>query len=281
MHLRDVRKRIRLAGMKRHERMNALLELLGDRGRVDVEEAATALEVSAATMRRDMDALAEQQLLTRTRGGAVLSSVAYDLPIRYKHAHRSAEKEAVAQAAAKLVERGDVVGLSGGTTTTAIARVLATRPEFAEAGPQPHLTIVTNSLNIANELAVRPQIKIVLTGGVAHSRSFELVGPFSELVLQQISIDIAFIGANGMESMMGATVHDEAEARVNRLMAERARRAVVVADSSKIGERCFARVGDADVFDTFITDSGAKEETRREFADRGLRVVAARPSGGE
>ncbi|MFJ9412674.1 MULTISPECIES: DeoR/GlpR family DNA-binding transcription regulator [unclassified Streptomyces] len=264
--------------MKRHERMNALLELLGDRGRVDVEEAATELEVSAATMRRDMDALAEQQLLTRTRGGAVLSSVAYDLPIRYKHAHRSAEKEAVAQAAAKLVERGDVVGLSGGTTTTAIARVLATRPDFAEAGPQPHLTIVTNSLNIANELAVRPQIKIVLTGGVAHSRSFELVGPFSELVLQQISIDIAFIGANGVDPMMGAMVHDEAEARVNRLMAERARRAVVVADSSKIGERCFARVGDADVFDTFITDNGAKEATRREFTDRGLRVVTARPS---
>ncbi|MFI8997655.1 DeoR/GlpR family DNA-binding transcription regulator [Streptomyces sp. NPDC053542] len=263
--------------MKRHERMNALLELLGERGRVDVDEAATALEVSAATMRRDMDALAEQQLLTRTRGGAVLSSVAYDLPIRYKHAHRAADKEAVAQAAAKLVERGDVVGLSGGTTTTEIARVLATRPEFAEAGPQPHLTIVTNSLNIANELAVRPQIKIVLTGGVAQSRSFELVGPFSELVLQQISLDIAFIGANGMDPRMGATVHDESEARVNRLMAERSRRAVVVADSSKIGTRCFARVGDADVFDTFITDNRAEESARREFTDRGLRVITASP----
>ncbi|GAA3159066.1 DeoR/GlpR family DNA-binding transcription regulator [Streptomyces ramulosus] len=255
--------------------MNALLELLGERGRVDVEEAATALEVSAATMRRDMDALAEQQLLTRTRGGAVLSSVAYDLPIRYKHAHRSEEKEAVAQAAARLVERGDVVGLSGGTTTTAIARALAVRPDFSEAGPQPHLTIVTNSLNIANELAVRPQIKIVLTGGVAHSRSFELVGPFSELVLQQISVDIAFIGANGMDPVMGATVHDEAEARINHLMAERARRAVVVADSSKIGARCFARIGGADVFDTFITDGSAPEQALREFTDRGLKVVTA------
>ncbi|WP_051831855.1 DeoR/GlpR family DNA-binding transcription regulator [Streptomyces violens] len=261
--------------MKRHERMNALLELLGERGRVDVDEAATALEVSAATMRRDMDTLAEQQLLTRTRGGAVLSSVAYDLPIRYKHTHRAADKEAVAQAAAKLVERGDVVGLSGGTTTTEIARVLATRPEFAEAGPQPHLTIVTNSLNIANELAVRPQIKIVLTGGVAQSRSFELVGPFSELVLQQISVDIAFIGANGMDPQMGATVHDESEARVNRLMAERSRRAVIVADSSKIGTRCFARVGDADVFDTFITDNRVEESARKEFTDRGLRVITA------
>ncbi|GAB2817334.1 DeoR/GlpR family DNA-binding transcription regulator [Streptomyces daliensis] len=263
--------------MKRHERMNALLELLGERGRVDVEEAATALEVSAATMRRDMDTLADQQLLTRTRGGAVLSSVAYDLPIRYKRGHHASGKQAVAQAAAKLVERGNVVGLSGGTTTTEIARTLATRPEFSEPGPQPHLTVVTNSLNIANELAVRPQIKIVLTGGVAHSRSFELIGPFSELVLQQISLDIAFIGANGVDPVMGATVHDEAEARVNRLMAERASRAVVVADSLKVGERCFARIGGADVFDTFITDAGVKEGVRREFTEHGLRVVTARP----
>ncbi|MGW7516512.1 DeoR/GlpR family DNA-binding transcription regulator [Streptomyces sp. NPDC054796] len=257
--------------------MNALLELLGERGRVDVEEAATALEVSAATMRRDMDTLADQQLLTRTRGGAVLSSVAYDLPIRYKRGHHASGKQAVAQAAAKLVERGNVVGLSGGTTTTEIARTLATRPEFSEPGPQPHLTVVTNSLNIANELAVRPQIKIVLTGGVAHSRSFELIGPFSELVLQQISLDIAFIGANGVDPVMGATVHDEAEARVNRLMAERASRAVVVADSLKVGERCFARIGGADVFDTFITDAGVKEGVRREFTEHGLRVVTARP----
>ncbi|WP_314174223.1 DeoR/GlpR family DNA-binding transcription regulator [Streptomyces winkii] len=263
--------------MKRHERMNALLELLGERGRLDVEEAATALEVSAATMRRDMDALAEQQLLKRTRGGAVLGSVAYDLPIRYKHGHHGVQKHAVAETAAGMVARGDVVGLSGGTTTTEIARVLATRPEFAEPGPRAHLTIVTNSLNIANELAVRPQIKIVLTGGVAHSRSFELTGPYSEMVLRQLTLDIAFIGVNGIDAEWGGTVHDEAEATTNRLMAERAARAVVVADSSKLGLRCFARVGGADVFGTLVTDTGMDDDARQEFADQGLRVVVAAP----
>lgn len=261
--------------MKRHERMNALLELLGERGRLDVEEAATALEVSAATMRRDMDTLAEQQLLTRTRGGAVLGSVAYDLPIRYKRGHHALQKQAVAQAAADMAGRGDVVGLSGGTTTTEIARALATRPEFAEPGPGAHLTIVTNSLNIANELAVRPQIKIVLTGGVAHARSFELTGPFSELVLRQLTMDLAFIGVDGIDPRWGATVHDEAEATTNRLMARRAARPVVVADSSKLGLRCFARVGGADVFSTFITDEGMDEAARKEFSDLGLRVVTA------
>ncbi|MGH3311232.1 MAG: DeoR/GlpR family DNA-binding transcription regulator [Streptomyces sp.] len=266
--------------MKRHERLNALLELLGERGRLDVEGAATALEVSAATMRRDMDTLAEQQLLTRTRGGAVIGSVTYDLPIRYKHGPHATAKRALAEAAAGLVGRGDVVGLSGGTTTTEIARALATRPEFAEPGPSAaQLTIVTNSLNIAHELAVRPQFKTVLTGGVAHSRSFELTGPFSELVLRRLTLDIAFIGVNGIDAESGGMVHDEAEAMTNRLMAQRAARAVVVADSSKVGVRCFARIGDADVFDTFLTDGRLSEAARREFAERGLPVVIPGTAG--
>jgi DeoR family transcriptional regulator of aga operon len=261
--------------VKRHERLNALLELLGERGRLDVEEAATSLEVSAATMRRDMDSLAEQQLLTRTRGGAVLSSVTYDLPMRYKRGHHADAKRIIAEAAAGMVGRGDIVGLSGGTTTTEIARALATKPEFAEPGDGPHLTIVTNSLNIANELAVRPQIKIVLTGGVAHSRSFELTGPLGELVLRQLTLNIAFIGVNGIDPVWGATVHDESEASVNRLMAHRATQAVVVADSSKLGTRCFARVGGADVFATLITDGAMDMEFRNDFGREGMRVIAA------
>ncbi|MFI8853083.1 DeoR/GlpR family DNA-binding transcription regulator [Streptomyces sp. NPDC053499] len=263
--------------MKRHERMNALLELLGERGSVEVEEAATALEVSAATMRRDMDALAEQQLLTRTRGGAVLSAVTYDLPIRYKRGHHAGAKQSLARAAAAMVERGNVVGLSGGTTTTEIARALTTRPDLAEPGPQPQLTIVTNALNIAYELAVRPQVKTVLTGGVAHSRTFELTGPYSELVLGEITVDIAFIGANGMDPEEGATVHDESEGRINGLMAQRAERAVVVTDSSKVGVRCFARIGGPELFDTFLTDSGIPDAARRRFEERGLTTVLAEP----
>ncbi|GAA1914606.1 DeoR/GlpR family DNA-binding transcription regulator [Streptantibioticus ferralitis] len=259
----------------RHERLTALLELLGERGQMGVEEAAGELGVSAATVRRDMDTLAEQQLLTRTRGGAVLSSVAYDLPIRYKGSQRAPEKRQIAQAASALVPRGSVVGLSGGTTTTEIARTLASRPDLAEPGPNPHLTVVTNALNIANELAVRPQIKIVLTGGVAQPRSFELVGPYSDLVLREVTMDIAFIGVNGLDPKVGATVHDEREARVNRLMAERATRPVVVSDSSKLGLRAFAAIGTCDLFDTLITDEGADEEIRREFAERGLRIITA------
>lgn len=265
--------------MMRHERLNALLDLLAERGQVQVDDAAAALLVSPATVRRDMDALAEQRLLTRTRGGAVLSSVAYDLPVRYRAAHRPAQKRRIAEAAGRLVGRGSVVGLSGGTTTTEIARALAVRPDLQEPGPRPNLTVVTNALNIAYELSVRPTVKIVLTGGVAHSRTFELVGPYSDLVLGQITMDVSFIGVNGVDPLMGATVHDEAEARVNRLMAERAGRAVLVADSTKIGNRAFATIGGPEVFDTFLTDGEAPERALRDFAEAGWHVVTATPEG--
>jgi DeoR family transcriptional regulator of aga operon len=108
--------------MDRYARWNALLELLTDSGRVSVEEAAGRLAVSQATIRRDFDQLAQQQMITRTRGGAVANGVSYDLPLRYKMAKHSAEKQRIGTAAAALVEPGMVVGLNGGTTMTEVAR---------------------------------------------------------------------------------------------------------------------------------------------------------------
>ncbi|HYQ70011.1 DeoR/GlpR family DNA-binding transcription regulator, partial [Actinophytocola sp.] len=116
--------------MDRYERLSTLLDLLGQRGKVDVDDVAGELSVSAATIRRDLDHLAEQQLLTRTRGGAVANNVAYDLPLRYKTARQASEKERIGRAAAAAVTRGSVVGLNGGTTTTEVARALALLPDL-------------------------------------------------------------------------------------------------------------------------------------------------------
>ncbi|HTJ40423.1 MAG TPA: DeoR family transcriptional regulator, partial [Dactylosporangium sp.] len=102
--------------MTSHERWNALLDIIARDGRLEVESAATELAVSAATIRRDLDHLAQQQMITRTRGGAVAHNVSYDLPLRYKTARHATEKELIAKAAAALVAPGAVVGLNGGTT---------------------------------------------------------------------------------------------------------------------------------------------------------------------
>ncbi|MFE3559324.1 DeoR/GlpR family DNA-binding transcription regulator [Streptomyces sp. NPDC059193] len=257
--------------MTRKERWQALLDLLVERGEVEVEPAAEALGVSAATIRRDLDQLAEQQLLVRTRGGAVLHGVSYELPLRYRTSRRAAEKRRISEAVAALITPGEVIGLTGGTTTTEIARALAGRPDLAQGSPA--LTVVTNALNIAGELVIRPQFKIVLTGGVARPQSYELTGPLAEQVLGQLAVDTAVLGVDGFDPADGAATRHEDEASVNRLLCERARQVVIAADSSKLGVRAFARICATSSVDVLVTDTGLTAAVAREFEAAGVEVL--------
>lgn len=261
--------------MDRHERLGALLDMIGQRDKIDVEQTAEELAVSPATIRRDLDHLAGRQLLTRTRGGAVASNVAYDLPLRHKAARHAPEKQRISAAAARLVERGMVVGLNGGTTITEVGRAVATRPDFNDRGDSPALTVVTNALNIANELAVRPNIKIVVTGGVARQHSFELTGPLATLLLDEITLDLVFLGVDAFDSERGAYAHHEGEASINKLMAGRARQVVVVADSSKLGGQAFAQICPTSQVDMLITDVDADPAMVTAFETEGVKVLTA------
>ena len=265
--------------MSKHERWSALLELLGTEGRLDVEEVAVALEVSSATIRRDLDELASQQMLVRTRGGAIAHGVSYELPLRYKSARHASEKQRIATAAAELVSEGEVVGLNGGTTTTEVARTLALRTSGsvdtgAGSGGGPSLTVVTNALNIAGELAVRPQIKIVVTGGVARPQTFELVGPLTMGVLNEVALDAVILGVDGVDPQLGVMAHHEDEASISRLFAERAHRVIVVTDSSKMDRRAFARICDLDRVDVLVTDKGITADAKARMTDAGVKVTA-------
>ncbi len=261
--------------MNRTERLNAILNLLAEDGQVEVDDIVATLAVSPATARRDLDSLASQRLLTRTRGGAVKGSVAYDLPGRYNRDDHAQQKQLIAQTASSLIPRGAVVGLSGGTTNTAIAQVLATRADLNVPSNRPALTVVTNAINIAVQLAVRPNIKIMVTGGIVNPRSYELVGPFADATLQNVALDLAFIGVNGADPVLGPTVNDEGEAMVNALMARRASEAYMVADSSKIGQRSFATMSGV-VFRHLITDAGITAADRESFESHGIKVTIAR-----
>lgn len=263
--------------MAKPERWNALLELLAEQGRLEVDEAAHTLAVSSATIRRDLDELAEQQMLLRTRGGAVAHGVSYELPLRYKSTRHASEKQRIAAAAAELVSDGEVVGINGGTTTTEVARSLALRSGGGqlEVGPShtPALTVVTNALNIAGELAVRPQVKIVVTGGVARTQTYELVGPLTMGVLNEVALDVAILGVDGVDPLLGLMAHHEDEASVSRLFVERARRVIVVTDSSKMGKRAFARICGLGRVDTVITDTGIDRSETTRLTDAGVRVT--------
>ncbi|KAF4408848.1 MULTISPECIES: DeoR/GlpR family DNA-binding transcription regulator [Streptomyces] len=257
--------------MAKQQRWSSLMELLAREGRLEVEEAAGRLAVSPATIRRDLDELAAQRMLVRTRGGAVAHGVSYELPLRYKTARNASEKQRIARAVSELVAPGDVVGLNGGTTTTEVARALALREDTGAAGPA--LTVVTNALNIATELAVRPQIKIVLTGGVARPQTYELVGPLTGGVLREVVLDVAVLGVDGIDPERGILAHHEDEAHISRLLAERAHRVVVAADSSKAGRRAFARICALERVHCLVTDTALPEDSRARIADLGVRVV--------
>ena len=263
--------------MNRQSRLNAILELLVRHGSLEVDEAALSLHVSSATIRRDFDTLAEQQLLNRTHGGAVATGGSFKLPLTYKIARQEDAKKRIAAVAAAMVERHQVVGLNGGTTTTEIARMLASSPTFApgSVGDPPALTVVTNALNIATELTVRHQIKIVVTGGVARPQSYELTGPYAEQVLNDVVIDIAFVGVEGLDPHVGATARHEDEARVNQQIAARAARLVIVTDSSKFERRAFAMIRTPEQIDTIITDDGISEKATAILESAGVKIVIA------
>ena len=249
--------------MRQAERLGAILERLAESGSVGVAAVARDLEVSEATVRRDLELLEEQRLLQRTHGGAVAQGVMYELPLRYKGARHQEAKRRIARAAAATVPDGGAVGLTGGTTTTEVARALVDRAR---------LTVVTNALNIASELAVRPNLKLVVTGGVARAESYELVGPLAEASLAGLNLDVVFIGADGVSVDAGLTTHHEVEAHTNRMLVACARRVVVVADSSKIGKVAFAQIVELDRVDELITDDEADPGGLRALRAAGVTV---------
>ena len=158
-----------------------------------------------------------------------------------------------------------------GDTASSLARPpTSTVPPLAS---RPRLTIVTNALNIASELGVRPNIKLIVTGGLARSQTFELSGPIAEASLAGLHLDVAFIGVDGVDAVAGCTTHEEVEAHTNQVMLRHAQRAVLVADSSKIGKVTFARICPARDVDELITDTAADETGVKALSDSGIRVT--------
>jgi DeoR family transcriptional regulator of aga operon len=258
--------------MDRGTRWSALLGLLAEHGRLSVAQVVEALGVSEATVRRDFGELAAQQLVTRTHGGVVATAVAYDLPARYKQSSGDTSKDRIAAAAAELALAGSVVGFNGGTTTSATARRLAARADLASSAERPAITVVTNALNIATEMVLRPFIRCVTLGGVARQESYELSGPLASMVLNELWLDTVFLGVDAVSAQAGATCRHEGEAGINALMVERADRVVVVATGDKVGRRAFARICPTARIDVLVTDRTAPEDEVRALRAAGVTI---------
>ncbi len=254
--------------MRQQDRLSLILERLAQTGSVSVTALAEELQASPASIRRDLLALEEQQLLKRTHGGAVSAEVIYELPLRYRAGRHQQEKLRIAKAAAELVD-GTIrsVGLGGGTTTTELAHVLATagRP----------LKVATNALNIAGDLAVRSSIDLVVTGGSVRPESYELVGPIADRALSGINLDMVFLGVDGIETAGGISTYDETEAQTDHCLMRTAGRVVVLADGSKVGKRAFSRISTISEVQVLITDPSADAGELEQLRGAGVQVIIA------
>lgn len=259
----------------RRQRLDLELDLIIEEGHLGVDDLVARLGVSPATARRDLDDLAGQQLVIRTHGGASANPDASSLPMRYRAARNAGAKEAIARCAVELAAPGSVIGLNGGTTTTALAHELAAHADF-RAAPR-ETVLVTNAINIAQELAVRRHLQLVVTGGVVRESSFELVGRWAEQLLAQIRIDTLFLGVDGLTAADGALTHDEAEASITARLIERSARVVVIADAAKIGTGAFARIAPASALHDVVTDEAADPSVLDALRAAGVQVHLAAP----
>ncbi|AQX81395.1 alkaline phosphatase [Plantibacter flavus] len=254
---------------KRSQRMRDILALLAvDDVVVSIDELTERLQVSAPTIRRDLADLDDLGLVLRTHGGARAIEARDEVPVRFRDTQFREAKRRIAMRVAEMIPAGPyAIALSGGTTTAAVAKELSNRSE---------LTIVTNSLTTATEIASRPNLQVIMTGGLVRSTSFEAVGALAENTFSAINVGTAILGTDGISAQGGATTHDEREARTNLAMVRHAQRVIVVADGSKVGRVTLARMAELGQIHDLVTDSSADpdELERLAAADIAVHVVA-------
>jgi DeoR family transcriptional regulator of aga operon len=247
------------------ERRRAILEIVNRDGRVLVADIAQHFETSQVTIRKDLEILHSHGLVHRTHGGALPSreGALEDPSLREKEKLHRKEKMHIAQAAAGMVVEGQVVILDSGTTATAVARELR---KFR------NLTIITNAVNIAAELA-GDSVEVILTGGTLRKNSFSLVGPIAEETLRRLHADILFLGVDGFDVQYGLSTPNLLEAKVNRVMVEVAKRTVAICDSSKFGRRSLSLIVPSSALHEVITDRGVANSDLKALRKAGLQVT--------
>jgi DeoR/GlpR family transcriptional regulator of sugar metabolism len=254
--------------MLARQRQELILDAVRTTGGARVSELVERLGVSDMTVRRDIDVLATRGLVTRVHGGATAAGSSVDEPgFAAKSGLHTAAKQAIAAAAAALIEPGASVALSAGTTTHAVASALLTVPR---------LTVVTNSLRVAEVLHESPRddLTVVLTGG-ERTPSDALVGPVAVAALRRLHVDWLLMGVHGMDAEAGFTTPNLVEAETNRALVASARRVAVVADNSKWGVVGLSTIATLDEVDVVVTDVGLEEDARKILESSCGRLVLA------
>lgn len=246
------------------ERRERILDLVRANGAMALRDIATRVRASEVTVRRDVRALEAEGLIDRRRGGAALPGrIGHEQSYTHKTATAAAEKTAIATAAAKLVRDDDAIVLGPGSTTEALARELVARH---------NLTVVTNSLPVAEALAGAPGVEVVMTGGTLRGPIRALVGAAAEQTLAGLRVNRAFVSGNGVTADRGLSTPNPAVASVDRALAECAEEVIVLADHTKIGVDTMVRTVPAEHIAHLVTDNHADPEVLMTLEDMGTLV---------
>lgn len=255
---------------KQQLRLNTILTALQKDGSVSVEGLSKELDVSLVTIRRDLDALENQGLLRRTHGGAVSIEPFFYEPFRNDRSFQAQverladEKRRIGRAAAALIQEGEIIALTPGTTTTEVIRGI----------PLNHrITVVTSTVNVAMELSKRKDLEVFVTGGHLRGDWFSLVGPTAAQSLSNLSIHTLFIGADGIDPKHGVTCFSPDESQLNSTMVKHAQRKIAVVDHSKFGVVAGWRICPTSELDVLVTDKAATDEMIAPFEKAQVKVM--------
>ncbi|KIE26396.1 DeoR faimly transcriptional regulator [Streptomyces sp. MUSC 125] len=247
-------------------------------GAVSLRELARVVQTSEVTVRRDVRALEAEGLLDRRHGGAVLpGGFTRESGFPQKSHLATAEKTAIADLAAGLVEEGEAIVVGAGTTTQELARRLARVPG---------LTVVTNSLLVAQALAHANRVEVVMTGGTLRGSNYALVGSGAEQSLQGLRVSKAFLSGSGLTAERGLSTSNMLSASVDRALVQAAAEVVVLADHTKLGTDTMFQTVPTDLITRLVTDEPLAHDDRaatelQALADQGVQIAVAGGSGNQ
>lgn len=252
--------------MESSERQDMILAIARSSGRVLVEDLATRFAVTPQTIRRDLNDLCERHLLARTHGGAVVTSNVENVAYAARRTIGEAEKRAIGQAAAALVPDNCSLFINIGTTTEEVAKALKGHRD---------LLVITNNLHVAIELYPNPAIEVIVAGGQVRHEDGAIIGLSAIDLIGQFNVDLAVIGASGIDPDGTLLDFDYQEVRISQAIIKNARRVVLVCDHSKVGRAAPVRIGHIEQVDVFVTDTLSSPDLALACAAANIQVIEA------
>ena len=249
-------------------RKQTILKIVNEREFVTVRDLLKEVDVSEATIRRDLDELSAEGLVGRVHGGAIKlsSSTTYEPFHDEKKSKMTAEKERIAKACLSLIHEGDSIFLDSGTTTLYIAREIASVKR---------LTIVTDNLDIAYSVKFDPSSSVIFTGGLLRRDYSVVVGPVAENVINKFRVDVCFAACDAVDPEVGLFNANYLEIGVKQAIVRCGYQTVLVDDDTKFDETSLAFVASIDEFDCVVTDTGLKDRHAAALRKKNIELILA------